>query len=113
MGFDAGDALLRKAGDLLTSTLRMGDTVCRYHADRFVLLLPNMVTSGKPKEDIDSLKKKIADGLAQIPVPAGAGGVLHATFAHVSYPTDGDSEYGLLRLLLQKLNDEKERTATQ
>ena len=112
VGFDAGDALLRKAGDLLTSTLRMGDTVCRYHADRFVLLLPNMVTSGKPKEDIDSLKKKIADGLAQIPVPAGAGGVLHATFAHVSYPTDGDSEYGLLRLLLQKLNDEKERTAT-
>ena len=72
-----------------------------------------MSTSGKTKEDIDILRKKIADGLVQIPVPAGAGGVLHATFAHVSYQGDGDSEYNLLRLLLKRLNDEKENTAGQ
>src|SRR5206468_9566211 len=39
-GFDAGDDLLRAVGHLLASTVRGIDTVCRYSADRFALILP-------------------------------------------------------------------------
>jgi len=110
VGFDAGDVLLRKVGEVLTATLRMGDTVCRYNGDRFALLLPNLTISGKSSDSLETMKTKISTGLAQIPVPAGVGGILQAAFAAVSFPQDNDSEYELMRILLQRLQEEKERS---
>jgi diguanylate cyclase (GGDEF)-like protein len=45
-GREAGDAVMRKVGELLAESCRAEDYVSRYRDDEFVLVLPNTDASG-------------------------------------------------------------------
>ncbi len=103
LGFERGDDLLREVAQLLRSQLRSMDVLCRYAADRFVLVLPE-TDGGRAL----TVLAKIGENLARITVPAAHGAQpLTAASACVSYPQDGDAALDLTRLLLSRLEEAK------
>lgn len=106
VGFDAGDEVLRGVAQLIRTSVRAIDTVCRYNADRFAIVLPE--TSA---EQLERLQTKIVDGLASIPFArTGSMTKLQAVFASVQHPQNGASEVELVRQLLQRMEREKSKT---
>jgi diguanylate cyclase (GGDEF)-like protein len=100
-GFDGGDDVLRSVAQLLRASVRGIDTVCRYTADRFAIVLPET-----DAEHAIAFSDKIARGLAALdPVPSGVQ--VETIFAAVQYPIDGASELELVRHLLSRLADHK------
>ncbi len=103
VGFDAGDEVLRGVTQLLRTSVRAIDTVCRYNADRFAIVLPE--TSA---EQLQRLQAKIAEGLATIPFArTGSMTKLEAVFTSVQHPQNGANEMELVRQLVQRMDREK------
>ncbi|MCU1284409.1 MAG: diguanylate cyclase with sensor [Acidobacteriales bacterium] len=103
LGFDAGDDLLRDIAHLLASSVRNTDTICRYSADRFALILPE--TS---ENDVLSVQNKIITGLTRLAEGRpGASHALTAAFGRVQYPADGTTELELVRHLLSRIDRQK------
>ncbi|HUR37534.1 MAG TPA: sensor domain-containing diguanylate cyclase [Terriglobales bacterium] len=100
-GFDSGDEALRSVSQTIRAMLRGIDTICRFNADRFALILPETdATQLKP------LQAKLASGLRAITLSA-AKHKLDAVFASVEYPHDGANETELARQLLQRMERAK------
>jgi diguanylate cyclase (GGDEF)-like protein len=107
LGFDHGDEVLRQVAHLLRGHLRGIDTLCRYAADRFALLLPET-----DQERCETVQKKIEDALAHQQVELdGRARPLSASFASVHYPHDAHTELELVRVLLERLVEAKKRQA--
>jgi len=51
LGHAAGDKLLQRVSERLLSSVRGGDTACRYGGDEFVLLLPEIESERHAMED--------------------------------------------------------------
>jgi diguanylate cyclase (GGDEF)-like protein len=102
-GFDSGDEVLRGVAQVLRSTIRAIDTICRYSADRFAIILPE--TSA---EQLKTFQGKISHELAAVPFSrTGSKISLEAVFASVQYPLDGATELELVRQLLLRLEKQK------
>ncbi|MEO6119198.1 MAG: sensor domain-containing diguanylate cyclase [Terriglobales bacterium] len=103
VGFDAGDEVLRGVAQLLRSSSRAIDTVCRYRADCFAIVLPE--TSA---EQLQRLQAKVVEGLATVPFDrTGSREKLEAVFASVQHPQNGATESELVRQLLQRMEQSK------
>jgi diguanylate cyclase (GGDEF)-like protein len=104
-GFPKGDELLKRTAAKLRSTLRAVDTVCRYEADTFVVVLPEI--SGAHAQTVAD-KLTTAAEEAQKELLGDSSGAISALAA---FPADGGSELHILRSLLNKLRENSARAA--
>lgn len=108
VGLEMGDTLLRRAAQALRATVRNNDVLCRYVADRFALLLPELNAEG-----LVVVVGKLQGALREVEVPYPHNRVpMSATWAAVQYPADGETEAGLLKILISRLDEAKGRAAT-
>ncbi len=64
-GHDAGDAVLRKVGEFLTTQLRGEDVACRYGGEEFTVILPEAKLSDAESR-LDNLRKQL-ESLSDLP----------------------------------------------
>ncbi|MCW5626946.1 MAG: diguanylate cyclase, partial [Burkholderiales bacterium] len=92
LGRGAGDALLRQVAERLRGATRDGDTIARLDADDFVLLLPDLESTG--------VAAKVADRVLQaLSAPFGGRGAeryLSASIGVSVFPDDAVHSDGLL-----------------
>jgi len=91
-GFAGGDHVLQSAAQALQSRLRASDTVSRYGADKFVILLSEL--SHAP--DSVLVARKVADVLVSLGDGRGASLRLSASIGISTYPEDGDNAEALV-----------------
>ncbi|MGI6648997.1 MAG: GGDEF domain-containing protein [Bacillota bacterium] len=87
-GHIAGDAMLKDVCATIKNNIRKEDLLFRYGGDEFVLLVP-----GSDKKETGQLMKRL-ESLQSI----NSRGILRFSYGLASYPEDGDSPDGLLRL---------------
>jgi diguanylate cyclase (GGDEF)-like protein len=104
-GFPKGDELLKRTAAKLRSSLRAVDTVCRYEADTFVVVLPEI--SGTHAQSVVT-KLMVAVEEAQKELLGSSSGAICAVAA---FPADGNSELHILRSLINKLHENSARAA--
>ncbi len=94
-GHPAGDAVLRKFGELLRKVTRAQDLPARYGGEEFVLLLPDTDKSAAEK-----IAQKFLDSVRNEVFPYGAFqplGLVTASLGVSSYPQDGNSSEQILK----------------
>jgi diguanylate cyclase (GGDEF)-like protein len=104
-GFPKGDELLKRTAAKLRSTLRAVDIVCRYEADTFAVVLPE-ISGAHAQTVVAKLTSAVEE--AQKELLGDANGAISAIAA---FPADGDSELQILRSLLNKLHENSARAA--
>lgn len=76
-GHEAGDAVLRKLGQILRQEVRTGDSVCRWGGEEFLLLLPHsdsvqaVATANRIRESIANTPLKISPHTLPITITMG------------------------------------------
>ena len=95
--FEGNDELLKQVAQALKRQMRSVDAICRYGADRFVIILPETA-----QQRLGIVTEKLRSALAEISVPAGALRLAPA-FANATYPEDGSNELELVRALLARI----------
>ena len=95
--FEGNDELLKQVAQALKRQMRSVDAICRYGADRFVIILPETA-----QQRLGIVTEKLGSALAEISVPAGALRLAPA-FATATYPEDGSNELELVRALLARI----------
>lgn len=107
VGLEMGDNLLRRVAERLKSAVRNNDVVCRYVADRFSVLLPELNAEG-----LVTVVGKLQNALREIEVVHQHMRVsLSATWAAVQYPADAQSEIELMKELTNRLDQAKSQAA--
>jgi diguanylate cyclase (GGDEF)-like protein len=107
LGLETGDSFLRRAAQALRATIRNNDVLCRYVADRFALLLPELNAEG-----LVVVVGKLQGALREVEVPyAHARVPMSATWAAVQYPADAETEVELMKVLASRLDDAKGQAA--
>jgi diguanylate cyclase (GGDEF)-like protein len=107
VGLEMGDNLLRRAAQALQATIRNNDVLCRYVADRFMLLLPELNAEG-----LVAVVGKLQNAIRDIEVPFSQRRVpLSATWAAVQYPAQAETEIELMKLLTTRLDEAKGQAA--
>jgi diguanylate cyclase (GGDEF)-like protein len=94
-GHPAGDAVLRKVGELLKKSVRTQDFVARYGGEEFVALLPNTVS-----EDAKKIAQNILDTIRAEKFPYGEFqplGLVTASLGVASFPEHGTSSDFVLK----------------
>lgn len=97
LGFHRGDELLKRVAVQLRAALRAVDTLCRYEADTFVVVLPEI--SGVQARTVQEKLNRAVQAAQQETLGHARGAVTEVA----EFPQDGDSELHLLRSLIQKL----------
>lgn len=107
VGLEVGDSLLRRAAQALRATVRNNDVLCRYVADRFALLLPELNAEG-----LVVVVGKLQSAIRDVEVPYPHGRVpMSGTWAAVRYPADAETEVDLMRVLTSRLDEAKGKAA--
>ena len=111
LGHEAGDQLLQHVANVLKSTLRASDTVCRIGGDEFVIVAGNVAGDG-----VRSLIKKIKEAIAEPWELADAVLTQRVSIGASGFPEDGDQAEDLVRkadeaMYLAKLADRARRVA--
>jgi len=92
MGHAAGDKLLQHVAERLLSSVRGGDTACRYGGDEFVLLLPDVESERRAVEVAEKIRGRLAAPY-EIDGPSIA---LTASVGVALYPNNGIGQADLL-----------------
>jgi diguanylate cyclase (GGDEF)-like protein len=103
LGLEGGDDLLRRVAAALRNSLRNNDVIARYVADKFVLLLPEIVGEG-----LQVVMAKLQQNLGRI--QAGGSG-LSAHWATARFAQDGNTELELMKTLMARLEAAKQQSA--
>lgn len=91
-GHMAGDEGLKHFADLIRSSYRAGDILCRYGGEEFVILLPDMPLEVAVKRT-ESLRRR----LAETPLVWGAARIcLTASFGIALFPEHGETRDALI-----------------
>jgi diguanylate cyclase (GGDEF)-like protein len=91
-GHPAGDAVLKKAGQHLGSSVRGGDVACRYGGEEFILILPDCA-----KEAAMAKAADLCDHLGRLSFADGGAGIqVTASFGVAAFPLDGVEPQGLI-----------------
>jgi diguanylate cyclase (GGDEF)-like protein len=107
VGLEMGDSLLRRAAQALRATVRNNDVLCRYVADRFTLLLPELNAEG-----LVVVVGKLQTAIREVEVPYPHGRVaMSGTWAAVQYPADAETEVELMKVLTSRLDEAKGQAA--
>jgi diguanylate cyclase (GGDEF)-like protein len=107
-GFDAGDTLLRGVSTVLKQQLRGVDVVCRYSGDQFALVLPETKS-----QQAQAVTAKLINQIETHPSARLEGNqFVTVTSAHVNYPENSDNEMELVRTLLSRLAESKQRSTS-
>ena len=93
MGHEAGDQLLISVAQRLLSVTRIGDTLARYGADEFVMLLDEV----EEKSDIVRIAEEVLHELEQEFDILDQRLFISGTVGIAIYPDDGRDEVGLLQ----------------
>ena len=93
LGHDKGDQLLAEVGGRLTETLRDGDTVARFGADVFAVLLPRIEDSGQAAE----VAHRIAEAMQQPFVLGGVAIQVDMSIGIALSPPDGEDADTLIQ----------------
>lgn len=91
-GHAAGDRILITAAQRIAARVRVGDIVCRYGGDEFVVLLPSILEAGAVSSVADTIRERIA-------LPNWINGQerrVSAAIGEALYPHDGDDGATLL-----------------
>ena len=105
VGLEVGDAFLRQVAAALKSGLRGNDVVCRYLGDRFALLLPEVNAEG-----MAAVEEKLRQSIHSLQIP-GYIQPVSAAWAHVHFPQDGSADLELTKLLLNRLEKNKQQSS--
>ena len=92
-GHEAGDAVLRQAGERLRQCVRETDTVARLGGDEFTIVLPHV----KSARDSELVAKHISEMMAAPFVVSGTEHFLNASIGIAHHPADGRTAEELLR----------------
>jgi diguanylate cyclase len=92
LGHAAGDKLLQRVAERLLSSVRGGDTACRYGGDEFVVLLPEVESERRAME----VAEKIRGRLAKPYDIDGHSIALTATVGVAVYPKNGIGHVDLI-----------------
>ena len=92
LGHATGDKLLQRVAERLLSSVRGGDTACRYGGDEFVLLLPEVESERRAME----VAEKIRGRLAKPYEIDGHSIALTATVGVAIYPNNGIGQVDLI-----------------
>jgi diguanylate cyclase (GGDEF)-like protein len=102
-GHEAGDTVLKKLSELVTTQSRQGDFVCRYGGEEFVLVMPN-ISIDVAKERANSLLRSIST----LFVPFGRINLNITVSMGISwFPAHGETKKDLLRAADKALYDAK------
>jgi diguanylate cyclase (GGDEF)-like protein len=93
LGYDAGDELLKQIAVRLQSSLRQVDTVCRFAADEFVMILPQV---GKA-ETCAYIAQRLLDAASQPFTVLEQELFVTACIGIAVYPSDGEDGKTLLK----------------
>lgn len=92
-GHDLGDKVLLMVADRLQSSLREGDTVCRWGGDEFVCLLLEVNQEAELRRLADKLARRIADDYEF----NGTVLSVRASIGIALYPADGETAESLFK----------------
>jgi diguanylate cyclase (GGDEF)-like protein len=90
-GHELGDAVLQRVADCLREHKRMADVAARLGGDEFVVLLPE-TRAGDALGVAERFRRELAAA------PLADGRTITAAFGIASFPADGDTAAGLLRI---------------
>ncbi len=91
-GHQAGDAVLRKCGEMIERHSRSSDICCRYGGEEFLLVLPNV-----PQEKAFERAEQLRRAVEEATVLFEAGGIhVTASFGVASYPAHGGDSDSLI-----------------
>jgi diguanylate cyclase (GGDEF)-like protein len=91
-GHAAGDRILTTVATRISARVRIGDIVCRYGGDEFVVVLPSIPEAGAVSRVADTIRERVA-------LPYWINGQeqhLSAAIGESLYPHDGDDAATLL-----------------
>lgn len=92
LGHRAGDELLKVVGERLRAVVRDDDTVARFSADEFVVLLDDVASEA----DVTDVARKIAGAIGRAITIDGVELFVSASIGISIFPRDGDSPEALL-----------------
>jgi len=102
-GHEAGDTVLKKLADLITTQSRQGDFVCRFGGEEFVLVMPN-ISIAVATDRANSLLRAISS----LFVPFGRFKLSITVSMGISwFPAHGDTQEDLLRTADKALYEAK------